>query len=147
MKKFLYRLLFFLTIIILPLAFGVFMPATPYASKSLIFGNLLKDSLMENVESPRIIFLGGSNLSFGLNSQLIKDSLKLNPINAGIHASIGLIYMLSNSLEFIKKGDIVVLVPEYQQFYGDAAFGSEGEELTRTIFDVNKSKFKLLYSV
>ncbi len=99
---------------------------------------------MQNIDSPRIIFVGGSNLSFGLNSQMIKDSLNINPINTGIHAAIGLIYMMTNSLEYIKEGDIVILVPEYQQFYGDIAFGNSGEELTRTIFDVNLSKFKNL---
>ena len=128
----------------LPIVIGVFLPATPRASKSLIFSNLLKDSLMKNVKSPRIIFIGGSNLSFGLNCQMIKDSLNINTINTGIHASIGLIYMMSNSLEFIKEGDIVILVPEYQQFYGDYAYGNDGEELTRTIFDVNISKINLL---
>jgi len=99
---------------------------------------------MKNVESPRIIFVGGSNLSFGLNCQMIKDSLNLNPVNTGIHSSIGLIYMMSNSLQYIKEGDIVILVPEYQQFYGDHAYGDDGEELTRTIFDVNISKIRQL---
>lgn len=126
------------------LVIAVFLPATPKASKSLIFSNLLKDSLMKNVESPRIIFIGGSNLSFGINSQMIKDSLNINPINTGVHASTGLIYMMSNSEEFIKEGDIIILVPEYQQFYGEFAYGSEGEELTRTIFDVNLIKISLL---
>ncbi len=101
---------------------------------------------MKNVKSPRIIFVGGSNLSFGLNCQMIKDSLNLNPINTGIHAAIGLVYMMSNSLEYIKEGDIVILVPEYQQFYGDLAYGNDGEELIRTIFDVNISKLHLLNS-
>lgn len=144
MRKFLYKISWFIIILMLPLVIGVFLPATPRASKSLIFGNLLKDSLMKNVKSPRIIFIGGSNLSFGLNCQMIKDSLNINPINTGIHASIGLFYMMSNSLEFIKEGDIVILVPEYQQFYGDYAYGNDGEELTRTIFDVNISKIHLL---
>jgi len=144
MRKFLYQIFWFVIILLLLLVIGVFLPATPRASKSLIFINVLKDSLMKKIESPRIIFIGGSNLSFGLNCQMIKDSLNINPINTGIHASIGLIYMMSNSLEFIKEGDIVILVPEYQQFYGDYAYGNDGEELTRTIFDVNISKINLL---
>lgn len=99
---------------------------------------------MENIKSDRIIFIGGSNLSFGLNSQMIKDSLKLNPINTGIHAGIGLFYMMRNALNYIKKGDIVILVPEYQHFYSDFAYGEEGEMLTRIIFDTDISKIRLL---
>lgn len=121
------------------------LPATPKASSSLIFGNLLKDSLLQNVDSPRIIFIGGSNISFGLNSQMIKDSLNLNPINTGIHANIGLSYMMSNVLGYVRKGDIIILVPEYLQYYDDFSYGNNGgEELARTIFDVNISKIKLL---
>lgn len=144
MKEFLHRIFWFIIILLLIIIIGVFLPATPRASKSLIFGNLLKDSLMKNVKSPRIILIGGSNLSFGINCQMIKDALNINLINSGIHANIGLIYMMSNSLQYIRKGDIVILVPEYQQFYGDYAYGNEGEELTRTIFDVNISKIDLL---
>lgn len=144
MGKFLNKLSWFTLILLLPFIIGIFLPATPRVSKSLILSSLKKDSLMKNVKSPRIIFIGGSNLSFGLNSQMIKDSLKLNPINTGIHASIGLIYMMNNALEYIKKGDIVVVVPEYQQFYGDFAYGDDGEELTRIIFDANIFKIRLL---
>ena len=60
----------------------------------------------------------------------------MNPINTGIHAGMGLIYMLDHSIGFIRKGDIVVISPEYDHFYGNNAYG--GETLLRTIFDVNR---------
>jgi hypothetical protein len=101
-----------------------------------------KNKLLENTPSPRIIFIGGSNLSFGLNSQMIKDSLQLNPINTGIHAGIGLKYMLSNTENYIIKNDIIVVSPEYQQFYSDVANGEV--ELLSTIVDVSPNSFKLL---
>ncbi len=84
-----------------------------------------KDSLLLNTPSPRIIFVGGSNVSFGLNSQMIKDSLGLNPINTAISAGLGLAYMMDNTAKFIRQGDIVVLAPEYSHFYGDELYGSE----------------------
>ena len=115
---------------------GVLLPATPIASNSPLFSKITKDSMLENVKKPRIIFVGGSNLSLGLNSKLIKDSLNLNPINTGIHASLGLVYMMDSTLKHIKKGDVVVVVPEYQQFFGDVAYG--GEELMRTVCDVKE---------
>jgi hypothetical protein len=115
---------------------------TPYASKSLLFAEIKKDSLLTHVVSPRIIFVGGSNLSFGLNSQIIKDSISINPINTAIHAGLGLKYMLDNSVRFIRRGDIVVLIPEYQLFYEEYNYGSE--ELLRMVVDVDKSKIRLL---
>ena len=127
---------------VLFLILGLFLPTTPRVSKSLLFAELKKDSLLKNSPSPRIIFIGGSNLCLGLNSQKIKDSLNLNPINTAITGAIGLNYMLSNTLQYVKEGDIVVLVPEYEQFYRD--YNSVSEELFRTIFDVNLSKIRLL---
>lgn len=144
MKKFIRKICVFILILLFPIIIGAFLPATPKAKSSMIFANVLKDSLLNSVNGPRIIFIGGSNLSFGLNSQMIKDSLNLNPINTGIHASIGLKYMMKNAFEYIRKGDTVILVPEYHQFIGDFYNGNDGQELTRTIFDVNLSKIKLL---
>jgi hypothetical protein len=121
---------------------GIFLPTTPRASKSLLMAEQSKKALLKNTNSPRIIFIGGSNLSFGLNSKTIKDSLKINPINTAIHASIGIKFMLDNTLEYIQNGDIVVLALEYIHYYRSLNFGSE--ELMRTIFDVNLANIKHL---
>lgn len=142
MKSFITRLFWFL----LPLLFfsfsGIFLPVTPRASKSLLFANQQKDKLLLSTASPRIIFVGGSNLSFGLNSQMVKDELNVNPINTGVHASIGLRYMLNNTIQYVRDGDIIILSLEYSHFYRDYDYVSE--ELLRTILDVNLSKVKLL---
>lgn len=135
MRKLILNIILFLTIsVLLPSIFFFFLPATPRSKSSLLFAEIDKNALMKNLPSPRIIFIGGSNLSFGLNSQMIKDSLKCNVINTGINAELGLIYMLDNAIKFIREGDIVVVVPEYDHFLGDFAYG--GEVLLRTICDV-----------
>lgn len=142
MRKFIYKVFLFLLLIISFTVLGLFLPTTPRASKSLLMVSAVKDSLLKNTKSPRIIFAGGSNLSFGLNSQMIKDSLKINPINMGIHAGIGLQYMIKSTLRYIKKGDIIVLIPEYEHFYLDYNAGSE--ELLRMAFDVDISNLQLM---
>jgi hypothetical protein len=124
------------------IAFLFLTPPTPRASKSELFGEIKKDSLLINQSPPRIIFVGGSNLRFGLNSQMIKDSLALNPINTAIGVGNGIKYMLDNTLQYIQSGDIIVIVPEYEHFYKEWDAGST--YLLHTIFDVNKSKAKLL---
>ena len=135
MKKFILKIILFtVSFLMITAVLGLFLPPTPRASKSLLFAKIKKDSLLKNTISPRVIFVGGSNLSFGLNSKTIKDSLKLNPINTAVHASIGLQHMMDNTIQFIKEGDIVVLAPEYDHFYGSFVYGSE--ELLRTVVDV-----------
>ena len=135
MKKFLIKTMLFSLLLLLFLIIGFLLPVTPRASKSLLYAKIHKDSLLKNTDSLRIIFVGGSNLSFGINSQMIKDSLHLNPINTAIHAAIGLEYMMHNTLNYIKKGDVIILAPEYYHFYGRFIYGSE--ELLRTVVDIN----------
>jgi hypothetical protein len=126
--------------------FIICLPATPKSSKSLLFTAKFKNTLLSCTHKPRIIFLGGSNLSFGLDGKTVNDSLQLHPINTGIHASLGLKFMLSNYLNYMKKGDVVVLVPEYHQYIDDFAYGADGEELARMVFDVDLRNLFLLNS-
>ena len=141
MKLFIRDIVVFSSVIAIALIVGFVLPATPRASKSLLFSKINKDELLLKDLDNRIILIGGSNVSFGFKSELFKDSLNLNPVNTGIHASIGLIYMLENGVENIKEGDIIVVAPEYSQFYGNFAYG--GNELLRTVLDVDYSHLSL----
>lgn len=142
MKEFLKKTIFFLVPITLVLFSGIAIPPTPRESESNLFANRQKDSLLAHTKAPRIIFVGGSNLSFGLNSREILDSLNLNPINTAINAGIGIKYMLENTQQYIKKGDIVILAFEYQHFYRSYDYTSDA--LLRIICDVCPEKRKLL---
>jgi hypothetical protein len=142
MKRFLIRISLFSLLLLSVVIIGFVLPVTPRASKSLLYAKIKKDSLLINTISPRIIFVGGSNLSFGINSSVIKDSLNLNPINTAIHASIGLEYMMDNTIQYIREGDIIILAPEYSHFYGRSIYG--GEELLRTVADIDLSKLLTL---
>jgi hypothetical protein len=64
-----------------------------------------------------------------LNSKVFEDSLGLNPINTGIDAGTGLIYMLDHTINQIRKGDVVVIIPEYDQFFDDFAYGGSADEM------------------
>ncbi len=86
-----------------------------------------KCKLLEETPSPRIIFIGGSNLAFGLDSKRIKDSLHVNVVNAGLHAGIGMKYMVDDIALYAREGDVLIFAPEYAHFYGD---GMNGEPLT-----------------
>ena len=143
MKDYLSRLFIFLLIpAVIVSVISVAVPATPRTKKSLLFSKIDKDNLLENTPSPRIILIGGSNLTFGIDSSLFKNELGLNPINTAIQASIGLTYILENTIEYIRPGDVVIISPEYSQFYGRYAYGEE--ELLRTVLDVDRQSLKTL---
>lgn len=131
--KFLKKTLLFLLIVPAVFLIGMLLPPTPLAKEYLLTTKPHKDSLLQFEKKPRIIFVAGSSMAFGLDSQKIKDSIHRNPINMGLHGGVGLFYMMDHTAKFIKPGDIVVLVAEYHQFYGD--FTNGGEQLLRVIFD------------
>jgi hypothetical protein len=123
MRKFFLKILLFLPIFFFLFFSAIILPPNNTIKNTNLFALPDKNYLLENTLAPRIIFIGGSNISFGLNSEMIRDSLHLNPINMGIHAGIGLKFMLADYLNYMKENDIVILSPEYEQFYGDIANG------------------------
>ena len=61
--------------------------------------------------------------------RLMQDSLHVSVVNMGLYAKLGLRYMLAQVKPSIRAGDIVVVVPEYDQFYGSF---SEGDNTLNT---------------
>lgn len=125
MKNFLLKAFILISTILIFLVAAVFLPAKS-GRQNILYTQIDKNELLKNTPGPRLIFVGGSNLAYGLDSKRIKDSLNINPINTGIHINIGLKYMLANTFQYVKKNDIIILSAEYQQFYGNLAEG-EGE--------------------
>lgn len=120
MKRFILRSLAFSSIllILLTLIGGI----CAWNSKRLhtyLEGYGLKEKLLSEVPSPRIIFQGGSNVAFGINSKAVEDSLGMNTINVALNFGLGLQFMLSEIIDYCHEGDILVLSPEYEYFYGD----------------------------
>lgn len=81
-----------------------------------------KHKLLESIKQPRLIFVGGSNLALGLDSSKIEKELKIPVVNMGLHAGLGLKYMLEDIKSYLKQGDILVIIPEYEHFY--SGFGN-----------------------
>lgn len=77
-----------------------------------------KQMRLEATPSPKIIFIGGSNLVMGLDSPRVEQALGLPVVNMGVNAGLGLRFMLNQVKSNLRQGDVVVIVPEYEQFYG-----------------------------
>lgn len=90
---------------------------------SYVAAVLEKDRLIRIAPSPKIVLVGGSNIAFGIDSKAVQDSLGFSVVNMGLYAKLGLKYMLAQVRPYIKRGDVVVVVPEYGQFFGDYANG------------------------
>ncbi|HJR80272.1 MAG TPA: hypothetical protein VJ821_09380 [Anaerolineales bacterium] len=93
-------------------------------------GSLLQLELIKNTSGPRIILVGGSNVSFGLDAELMQRTLSVPVINDGLHAGLGIV-PLRELQEYLRSGDIVIISLEYTMFSsesimeGDRAFLSD----------------------
>ena len=112
----------------------------PTNTNAYLYAYNNKCKLLESTPSPRIIFVGGSNLAFGLDCKRIKDSLHVNVVNAGLHGGIGLKYMVDDIALYIRKGDIVVFAPEYSHFYSNMAGDPETISEIMSVSDFQKAE-------
>ena len=101
-----------------------------------------KHEALKKIKTEKIIFVGGSNISFGLDSRKVSEAYKKPVINMGIHAGMGLEYIVNDVKAYISKGDVVVLIPEYENFYTDNFYGEM--ELVSVLFDIDPSSKKLI---
>lgn len=76
--------------------------------------------------SPRIVFLGGSSLAYGLDSAMLKRALGRPVVNMGLTTGFGIRYMLDSIRPLLRQGDIVVVLPEYELFLEGGIGVSEG---------------------
>ncbi len=73
-----------------------------------------KHKRLESTKPPRMIFVGGSGVAFGIHSPAIADAFPAyRPVNMGLHGSLHLEYMLAEVEPKVRTGDVVVTVLEY----------------------------------
>lgn len=67
-------------------------------------------------DKPRIIIVGGSAAAFGVDSTLIEQELPdYAVVNYGLYAALGTRVMLDLSVDELRTGDIVIVMPEQQR--------------------------------
>ncbi len=72
----------------------------------------LKHQRLASLTGPRIILVGGSNLHYGMDSELLQSSLPYDVVNMGIQGGIGLRFMLAEIAPSVRSGDVVILLAE-----------------------------------
>ncbi|MFO7561032.1 MAG: hypothetical protein R6X02_00185 [Enhygromyxa sp.] len=78
-----------------------------------------KHARLRSAESPRLIFVGGSSVGFGIDSREF-ESLGLAPVNMGLNATLGIPFMLAEVEGQLRRGDVVVIAPETRLYWTSA---------------------------
>lgn len=115
MKLFLIKISLFIGIIVAILVLSLYFSKDN--ESHYLYAHHNKMVMLDTIPGPRIILVGGSNVAFGFDSEMIEDSLKTKVINTGLHASIGLRLMMDEVLKRADDNDTIVVLPELEQFY------------------------------
>ncbi len=107
-----------------------------------IYAQKIKTERLDSIPSPRVILLGGSSVAMGFDSRELSDSLGVNVYNMGLHASIGIRYILDAVAEQLRPGDLLVIMPEYSQF--STSYNGAHETLTDAIVYSGAGELKKL---
>lgn len=107
------------------LLFGVFLSCwlipfyytRDYPENTYLRALELKNGLLSRADSNRILLVGGSNLTFGINSEFLSMQLSRPVVNMSVHAGLGYEFMVAQVIESIDSGDLVLISPEYSLFF------------------------------
>ena len=132
LRRFIFRLLLFLAIpaSLLGVVFGLYQKRFPI-EQSLYAASLDKHRLLQTQAAPRMIFVGGSSMAFGLDSGRVAGRCGYHPVNMGLIMATGLELMLQEVSPWVRPGDVVVLSPEYQLL--ERYYHGEPEYLARLL--------------
>ncbi|MCL5126441.1 MAG: hypothetical protein M1511_18470 [Deltaproteobacteria bacterium] len=122
-KVLLWKIGFLTTLIILTCS--IILVAAGWQKSNYLAATIDKQKLLKETLSPKVILVGGSSVAFGMDSEIIQHQLEVPVVNMGLQAGVGLNYMLQEVTPFIGRGDLVVVMPEYEQFYGELLNGNE----------------------
>ena len=93
--------------------------------RTVDYSLVAKHNLLKQIKQPKIVLTGGSNVIFGFNSRILQDNLNYPVVNHAIHAGYGLKYIVEDLLQYVNKGDVIILSPEYSHFIGNNFYGKE----------------------
>lgn len=132
-KKILTVLLVLGLVLFLPLSLLTAELAIPKMYGGTYYAELSKMvSRMKNAEGKRLILIGGSSVAFGINTQLLEDTLTQYGYDytvcpMGLYAAVGTSAMLDLTEPELTAGDLVVLAMEptsetMSEYFGASAY-------------------------
>ncbi len=138
MKFFLAEFLGFSLLLSVALYLGSLHYGSPVASSDFLDAIIDKNAILDTTPSPRLIFCGGSNLAFGIDSKEIESKIGMRVVNLGLNGALGLEFMLNELRASVKPNDIVILSIEYY-------LGIEGDYKTKKAASKNFPKALAFY--
>ncbi len=100
----------------------------------------IKYNKLESIKTDKIVITGGSNVAFGIDSDIMESELDMPIVNMGFHAANKTYNNTEPIVPFLNKGDVFILSPEV----GLKLYGSSMEVANNIFFIPWSSKWKIL---
>ncbi len=137
MKRFLTKVLLLIIAVLIALSLALFLIPNKRIPDNSLFASIDKHQRLSSIQESKVVLVGGSNLPFGIKSPLIEEALGMPVVNMGLHAGLGMNFILSEVEKDIHKGDIVIVSLEYHHFLSKSMYNGE-DVLAALLFDVNR---------
>ncbi len=98
-----------------------------------------KEAFARRFQEQKVLIVAGSNALFGFDSALLSNAIDKPVVNMGVHAGLGMDYILQRSKRVTDPGDIVIMPMEYT-FY--QAEGNPSQVLSDFVIAWDKAYFK-----
>jgi hypothetical protein len=95
------------------------------SSESFYAVHVDKVARLNSLKSPKLVLVGGSNLSFGIDTPRLERELGLPVANMGLNAGFGVRCMVNTIRPCLKPGDTVLLCIEYSLYQKLAEINEE----------------------
>ena len=106
------------------------LPRLPSLDWTLLIDRRLGEvaAEMDAAGEPKVMFVGGSNLLFGINPDSLSKRTGAPVLNYGLHAGLGIDLIADRASQYVRPGDVVVYAPELSHFRKGGA-GSFSDDL------------------
>ncbi len=102
------------------------------------------NQLARKDREPSVILVGGSNLAFGIDQNLLAQKLSKPILNTGLHAGFNPVFMFEIIRDNVKAGDTIVLALEHDAYTGPNTFKKIGASLVMQAIDSHISIYKYI---
>ena len=92
----------------------------PVPRASYVDAVIDKQHRLETLPPGKLVLVGGSNLAFGTDTPGLAAALHRPAVNMGLHGDVGIRFMLQQVRPSIAAGDLIVVSPEYENFFKHA---------------------------
>lgn len=110
--KLIFRILILACIILLISYSGLYL--NPDYKKEYVAGIISKLEKLKDVEVKKIVIIGGSNASFGVDTDLMERQLGVPVINMALHGGIPVKFIVEQVKPFMDEDDILIFSKEYE---------------------------------